>query len=416
MEVKPMIKKEVSLTDLIFQAEKCLRELQYSNKTMNTYRLIWQHFSDYAEKENQHQYTNELANGFLDQYYGINNTGKPKIRFYRIKIRAMRILDDIKNTGSFQRTYVSKSRIRSNEFEAVYKAFQLFMMDQNQSKKTIEARLFRIDVFFRYLESNHVLSTATITPKIIIDFMAYLQENYSSAGKSNVMFTLRYFLTCTALSTHFPESLGKVITVIRTNKNERLPSFYSQEEVKRILDSVDRSSRQGKKDYLIILLAAQLGIRVSDIRCLKLAHLNWDRNTIEFSQQKTKKYITLPINEHLKYAILDYLKNGRANTAISDTDHLFIRTRAPYEPYSENTHFSGLISLYFIKSGVQIKDKHHGLHSLRHSLASQLFKQLTPITSIANVLGHHSIEATKRYIQIDLEQLRTVALEVPGYE
>ena len=218
------------------------------------------------------------------------------------------------------------------------------------------------------------------------------------------------------MSTHFPESLGKVITVIRTNKHERLPSFYSQEEVKQILDSVDRSSRQGKKDYLIILLAAQLGIRTSDIRCLKLDHIKWESNTIEFPQQKTKKYIKLPINEPLKFAILDYLKNSRANVAISGADHLFIRTRAPHEPYSENNRFTGRISLYFQKSGVQIKGKHHGLHSLRHSLASQLLKQLTPITSIANVLGHNSLEATKRYIQIDIDQLRIVALEVPGHE
>jgi site-specific recombinase XerD len=42
-------------------------------------------------------------------------------------------------------------------------------------------------------------------------------------------------------------------------------------------------------------------------------------------------------------------------------------------------------------------------------------KQLTPITSIANALGHNSIEATKRYIQIDIEQLRSIALEVPGH-
>jgi integrase len=203
--------------------------------------------------------------------------------------------------------------------------------------------------------------------------------------------------------------------VIRTNKNERLPSFYSQEEVKRILDSVDRSSRQGKKDYLIILLAAQLGIRTSDIRCLKLENIKWDRNTLEFSQQKTKKYMQLPINEPLKFAILDYLKNSRANVANYDSGHLFIRTRAPYEPYSENNRFTQRISLYFQKSGVPIKGKHHGLHSLRHSLASQLLKQLTPITSIANALGHNSIEATKRYIQIDIEQLRSIALEVPGH-
>jgi site-specific recombinase XerD len=411
-----MIKKDVLLKDLIFQAEKCFQELNYSNQTIKTHRLIWQRFSDYAQNENQHKYSKELANGFLVQYYGISNLENPKTQFDRTKIRAMKILDDIKNTGTFQKIYFPKPRTRPNDFEKVYKDYQLFLMDQNQSKNTIDTCLSRVDTFFRYLESKNILRTDMLSPQIIIDFMAYLQKNYSSAGKSNVMFTLRNLLTCPSLSSYFPESLGKVITVIRTNKHERLPSFYSQEEVKRILDSIDRSSRQGKGDYLIILLAAQLGIRTSDIRCLKLDNIKWESNTIEFPQQKTKKYIKLPINEPLKFAILDYLKNGRAHVVITGSNYLFIRTRAPYEPYSENNHFTSRISPYFKKSGVQIKGKHHGLHSLRHSFASQLLKQLTPITNIADALGHNSIEATKRYLQIDIEQLRTVALEVPGHE
>ena len=411
-----MIKNGVLLKDLIFQAEEHFRELNYSNQTIKTYRLIWQRFSDFAQNESLYQYSRELANRFLDQYYGISDQGNPKTQFDGTKIRAMKILEDIKNTGIIQKLYVSQPRIRPNGFEEVYKAYQLYLMSQNQSKRTIESRLSRIDVFFRYLESENILRTDLVSPKTIVDFMTYLQKNYSSAGKSNVMFTLRNLLTCPPLSMYFSENLGKVITVIRTNKHERLPSFYSQEEVKQVLGSIDRSNPQGKGDYLIILLAAQLGMRTSDIRCLKLENIKWQSNTIEFSQQKTKKYIKLPINEPLKFSILDYLKNSRACAAISVSDYLFIRARAPNEPYSENNHFTTRIALYFKKSGVQIKGKHHGLHSLRHSFASQLLKQLTPITSIANALGHNSIEATKRYLQIDIEQLRTVALEVPGHE
>lgn len=410
-----MTQNEGLLNDLLIQAEKCLRELDYANQTIKTFRLIWRHFSEYAQNEGQPRYSREIANEFLSRYYGICDPENPKTQFERTKVRAMKMLDDIRNTNRIQKINFSKPRIRPADFEEIYGIYQSFLMSQNQSRNTIATRLSRIDVFFRYLESKNILHTEMISSVTIIDFMTYLQKNYSSAGKSNVLFTLRNLLSCPSLSTHFPERLGKVITVIRTNRRERLPSFYSQEEVKGILDSVDRSSRQGKKDYLIILLAAQLGIRSSDIRCLKLENIKWDTNTLEFSQQKTRKYMQLPINESLKFAILDYLKNGRATVALSDSGHLFIRTRAPHEPYSENNHFTQGISLYFQKSGVPIKGKHHGLHSLRHSLASQLLKQLTPITSIAKVLGHNSIEATKQYIQIDIEQLRSIALEVPDH-
>jgi len=103
----------------------------------------------------------------------------------------MKILEDIKNTDGIQKIYVSKLRIRPTDFEEIYKIYQLFLMGQNQSKNTIASRLSRIDVFFRYLESKNILHTEMISPIIIIDFMTYLQKNYSSAGKSNVLFTLR---------------------------------------------------------------------------------------------------------------------------------------------------------------------------------------------------------------------------------
>jgi integrase/recombinase XerD len=401
---------------LVVQAEKYLWGLNYSGQTIKTYRLIWHRFNDYAQNECQLHYSREIANRFLYQNYGISDPRAPKTPVDRIRVRAMKILDDIKNTDYIQRVYKSKLRIRPYDFEEIYKVYQLFLISENYSKNTIATRLSRIDVFFRYLESQNMLHLEGISPQIILDFLTYLQKNYSSVGRSNVLFTLRAFLTCPSLSSYLPASLSKVIPVIRTSKQERLPSFYSSEEVKRILGAVDRSSPQGKKDYLIILLAAQLGIRASDIRRLRLDDIKWESLTLEFSQQKTRQYIQLPIPESLKFALLDYLKNGRAHAASAGSDYLFIRSRAPYEPYADNNHFTGRIALYFQKSGVQIQGKRHGLHSLRHSLASQLLKNSTPITSIAQTLGHKSIEATKRYLQIDIEQLRSIALEVPGHE
>ena len=81
-----MTKNEVLLNDLLIQAEKCLQELNYSNRTIKTYRLIWQRFSDFAQNECQHQYSREIANGFLDRYYGISDPGNPKTNLDRRKV------------------------------------------------------------------------------------------------------------------------------------------------------------------------------------------------------------------------------------------------------------------------------------------------------------------------------------------
>jgi len=60
--------------------------------------------------------------------------------------------------------------------------------------------------------------------------------------------------------------------------------------------------------------------------------------------------------------------------------------------------------------------KRHGMHSMRHSLSSNLLAKGTPLPVITGILGHSSTEVTKRYLWMDTEKLRIAALEVPHGE
>jgi integrase len=96
--------------------------------------------------------------------------------------------------------------------------------------------------------------------------------------------------------------------------------------------------------------------------------------------------------------------------------HLFIKQRSPHEPYSDDNHFSGKISAYFKKAGINTDRKHAGLHSMRHSQATILMGECVPINEIATVLGHTSPQSTTRYIWSDFNQLRSAALEVVPFD
>ena len=71
---------------------------------------------------------------------------------------------------------------------------------------------------------------------------------------------------------------------------------------------------------------------------------------------------------------------------------------------------------YFTLAGIITDRKHAGLHSLRHSLATNLMGDNTPISEIAAILGHTSAQSTRQYIWSNINQLRTAALEVPTYD
>ena len=111
------------------------------------------------------------------------------------------------------------------------------------------------------------------------------------------------------------------------------------------------------------------------------------------------------------WAIIDYVKNGRPQSNISN---IFLTHRKPISYFSESHgNFGAILAKYMQKASIPItKEKKNGVHSLRHTLASEMLKQSTPIETISSVLGHVNSNATSIYLKIDIEKLRECVLEV----
>ena len=199
---------------------------------------------------------------------------------------------------------------------------------------------------------------------------------------------------------------------MHTNKHERLPSYYSAEEIRKVLNSIDRETYIGRLAYAFMLLGCVYGIRSCDIKNLKLDSINWDKNKISFVQHKTKVPVELPLLTEVRLALLDYIKNARPKC---DLPFVFLRTRPPISPFSQNNHLSDVIRKVFEKAGIDTRGKHCGLHSLRHSLATTLTEMSVPINEITTILGHSSMTPTLSYIWSDIPHLRLAAEEVPIY-
>ncbi len=105
-------------------------------------------------------------------------------------------------------------------------------------------------------------------------------------------------------------------------------------------------------------------------------------------------------------AIIDYLKNGRLD---SDCDNVFIRHIHPYGEFHSSTALSENLKRYMKYAGMTVK-KRKASHSLRHTLASSLLYDGTPLMTISNILGHNSPKTTSVYTKVDLPALRKCAL------
>ena len=196
---------------------------------------------------------------------------------------------------------------------------------------------------------------------------------------------------------------------MRIMRNAFIPHAWKTDDVKKLLASIDRDSAKGKRDFAILLMITHLGLRVSDIRNMKLSSLNWNRKIITLSVQKTRQALELPLLDDIGWAIIDYLKNGRPKTVC---DRLFVRHRAPFDSFGENASFYNELHRYMQVAGITPPTcVHCGLHSLRSTLARNMLEAQTPLPVIAEVLGHANINTTSIYLKIDLEGLRKCALD-----
>lgn len=109
----------------------------------------------------------------------------------------------------------------------------------------------------------------------------------------------------------------------------------------------------------------------------------------------------------LAVALITYLHAGRPVTA---SRHVFVRHRAPYEPFVEANNLAALMRQALQRAGLGTRVGQHGLYLIRHTLARLLLTAGCALKHIGDVLGHATTESTMEYASIDLTALRRVAL------
>jgi len=177
-----------------------------------------------------------------------------------------------------------------------------------------------------------------------------------------------------------------------------------------LLVAIDRGSPVGKRDYAIVLLAVRLGMRVGDIRDLRLEDLRWTEARIERVQTKTGVPVVLPLTEEIGAALIAYLREGRPPTARRE---VFLRHLAPFEPFGPYDNLYHIVTTYRRRAGIELPPKSRkGLHSLRHTVATRLLEAGVALETISGILGHRSPETTRLYTKVDLAALRSAALDL----
>jgi site-specific recombinase XerD len=237
---------------------------------------------------------------------------------------------------------------------------------------------------------------------------------HSFSGQCNrntmqhVVGSLRGFLRYEFMRGVLDRPLHTQIDTVRIYRDEHLPYPVQWSELQQLFRRVDRSTPLGARDYAVLLLAATYGLRASDVANLTLDAIDWSERTIQIVQCKTRQPLSLPLTHEVGAAVADYLRRARPTASCR---WIFLRRCAPIGRLSL-PGMSQTLRRASQSAGVSLKVT--GFRCLRHALALRLLRQGASVKDIGDIFGHRSTLSTAIYLRLNVEDLRPVALPVPG--
>lgn len=399
------------LDRLVSSALSQLEQLGYSKRSLNRYRAIWKHLIEFARQQTLgEEFSETLATRFLDEYrIREGELTKPKEEWRQHIGVGLKVLGDWAHQGRMARAVANLQTIHLlPAMEKSLRDYEQYCQDRLYLQpSTLQRRITELTVFLDFLNSKKTQALDQIQAVDLSEFVSS-RDHLKPRTVARILSDVRSFLRFLTMRGIVPKDLSVELPKVRVPRDAHIPSVWDPELIVKLLEVIDRSSAKGKRDYAIILLACRLGLRVGDIRALKLDDLNWEDATLEITQSKTNTPLLLPLTEEVGEALIDYLKSGRPNTPYRE---VFLKLTSPFEPFSR-TNLYHIVTYWRRLAGITFQsEQRQGLHSLRHTLATRLLQEHTPIHTIGGILGHVSVESTRLYAKADVEALRRVALD-----
>lgn len=411
IRLEELVMEKKTLQELIFNLEQELQRLGYSKGTLKFYKRRWEMLLEYAERQNESFYSERLGINFIEKHFNILEKDFEGVLLQSEvqNLRVIRMLGDFQLHGTVLRRYFKHKEILHNQyFIGIIDDFKKYCVNKEYSTVTIGHYTKQSAMFLDYADSQGIALCIEIELTLINNYIKTL-AGYTYKTVEQRLCSLRSFFKYLHMHRLIETDYSLKIPMVQSRKQTRVPSVWSTSDLKKLITVIDRGNPMGKRDYAIILLACRLGLRVSDIKNLTFENFHWKDNQLVFEQSKTRTTLSLPLTKDVGWAVIDYFKYGRPNV---ESPYAFIRHIAPFLPFSEEDHLNQMIKKYMRLANIPISKKKVGMHSLRHTLASVLLENDTPLPVISDILGHINTESTAVYLKVDIKKLKACPLDL----
>ena len=274
----------------------------------------------------------------------------------------------------------------------VSEQFRELLRQQGKSPFTIKNYLHDLTMFSRWHEEcfGHEPNPGKLQPLDYLSYRAYLQtEKRQSTSTVNrrvaALKSFAGFLHSNEITSH---DIGEGVGYL-TLPPRKAPEVLTHAQVLQLFKAVDRRKRLGRRDYAIIQLFVQCGLRLKELSDIQMADVSIKQRSgwLKIPYGKGGIPREIPMNKTAREALMEYLQ---VRPRIKGLKHLFLSQKR--RPMAART-IQDTVKKYLRNIGVS----NFSCHSLRHLFATNLYNEHKDIVLVKEALGHKRLGTTLRY-------------------
>jgi len=394
---------------LVWKTKKHLEKLGLTSSSVRHYTneglsvILRLHYDNGTES-----YFKEYVDNAVKEKRCQYKQGKISRQAYQNLRKAASLLDEMHTNGFIHLERLSNWELKQlpPEYNNVVNDFINWANKHSRlAASTIMGSKSAIRQFLFAMEELNVLSISGFNGLTINMAVSRMAQRYSG-GLASAMFSIRIFL-------HFLYENGFTTIDFVCNMPElvshkkKYHEGFSQNEVKLLLNQPDRETSEGKRNYAILVLALQTGLRACDIVRLKRTDINWNTCEINITQHKTARPLSVVLQPESSNALIDYLSNVRKD----DFPYVFTCMTGVMRPLNSRSA-SGLVTRLMKQAGIYSPSERQGFHSLRRTFGTSLLQSETPTQLIMQLLGHWHPDSMVPYLSVDEQGLKCCTINL----
>lgn len=263
----------------------------------------------------------------------------------------------------------------------------------------------------RFLENRFGTGKVCLQDLSVCDISRFIVGYSPTAwpgGTQQTATVLRSFFGFLLQDGKITHNLAASVPAVASYRLTKLPMYLEPAQVEKLLNSCDRNSQIGRRDYAVLLLLARLGLRSGEIVHLNLENINWLAGEL-LIRGKSVREERLPLLPEVGQALAEHLKKCRR---VGSCRRVFLRMRAPYVGFSSSVSICDIFKRALTRARLQPASK--GPQLLRRSLATKMLRAGASLAQIGEVLRHQLAQTTEIYAKVDVAALRALAQPWPG--